>query len=259
MKNEVKTQSKAYMKLDAEMNYYVSEITKAKNLKLLEAAVSGKNVKELPKAQRRELAGYQKNRAKYEKMFAFDEVRRQEYETILSRKENLLIKLDFANRTLAAGNYMTGNKNSKKAMEAALTTWKTAINTLYQDLNIAIVESAEFNADLKKLSGFIADNTNSVGKLIAGNPDFEVIRKEYEKYLEYAEKAKEYQEGIHYGLCSIINKILVLITDIVLLLKKYGGKSKIDEMGKLAAKKIIRQCKGCIKNLMTFQEDILEN
>jgi len=32
-------------------------------------------------------------------------------------------------------------------------------------------------------------------------------------------------------------------TDIVLLLKKYGGKSKIDEMNKLVAKKIIRQCK----------------
>jgi hypothetical protein len=32
-------------------------------------------------------------------------------------------------------------------------------------------------------------------------------------------------------------------TDIILLLKKYGGKSKIDEIGKLAAKKIIRQCK----------------
>lgn len=217
MKKEVKKQSKAYMKLDAEMNYYVAEITKAKNLKLLEAAVSGKNIKELPRAQRRELAGYQKKRAKYEKMFAFDEVRRQEYETILSRKENLLIKLDFCNRTLAAGNYMTGTKNSKKAMDAALTTWKTAINTLYQDLNIAIAESTEFNDDLKKISGFIADNTNSVGKLIAGNPDFEVIRKEYEKYLEYAEKAQEYQEGIHNGLCSIKNKILELIPDKVLL------------------------------------------
>jgi hypothetical protein len=217
MKKEVEKQSKAYMKLDAEMNYYVAEITKAKNLKLLEATVAGKNVKELDKAQRRELAEYQKNRAKYEKMFGFDEVKKQEYETMMAKKETLLIELDFVNRTLAAGKYMTGSKNSKAAMEKALKDWKTSIDSLYQDLNKAIAESGAFSSDLKKLSGLIADNTNSVGKLIAGNPDFEVIRKEYEKYLEFAEKAQEYQEGINSGLCSIKNKILELIPDKVLL------------------------------------------
>jgi len=213
IKKDVNKQTKAYSKLDAEMNYYVAEITQAKNMKLLEASVAGKNIKELPKAQRREIAEYQKNRAKYEKMFSFDEVRRQEMETLISRKENLLVQLEFYNRTLAAGKYLT----KKGEMNTALKTWKDAITTLYQDLSIAITESAGYKGDLKNLSEFIADNTNQVGKLIAGNPDFEVIRKEYEKYLEYAEKAQEYQDGIHNGLCSIKNKILELIPDKVLL------------------------------------------
>ena len=213
IKKDVNKQTKAYSKLDAEMNYYVAEITQAKNMKLLEASVAGKNIKELPKAQRREIAEYQKNRAKYEKMFSFDEVRRQEMETLIARKENLMVQLDFYNRTLAAGKYLT----KKGEMNTALKTWKDAIVILYQDLSIAITESAGYKGHLKKLSEFIADNTNQVGKLIAGNPDFEVIRKEYEKYLEYAEKAQEYQDGIHNGLCSIKNKILELIPDKVLL------------------------------------------
>ena len=213
LEEDVKKQVKAYAKLNTEMNYYTKQITEAKNLKALEAIVASKPVEELTKAQRRELAKYQQNREKYEKMYGFGETKREEYEKLVNKKENLLITLEFLRTTLYAEKYLRKETNMTKA----LTDWQGYMNSVYTDISECITNSGTYKGDLDKLRILIAENANNISKLLSGMPEFEGIKAEYEKYMEQCEKAYEYQESIHNTLGEIKNKFIELIPDKALL------------------------------------------
>ncbi len=210
---EVTAQEQAYLKLDKEMNYFMKEIEHAKNLKLLEAAAGGKTASELTKQQRKEIAEYQKNREKYEKMFAFGETRREEYEKILSKKEKIVLELNFFKTTLTAGTYIT----KQEQMQILLNNWDLDIGRVYYFLSTAIKNSNDYKKDLDKLRGLVLDNGNNISKLTAGKSEFEDLKKFYDKYLEQCEKAYDIQEGIANALGEIKEKFKELIPDASLL------------------------------------------
>lgn len=210
---EVTAQEQAYLKLDKEMNYFMKEIEHAKNLKLLEAAAGGKTASELTKQQRKEIAEYQKNREKYEKMFAFGETRREEYEKILSKKEKIVLELNFFKTTLTSGTYMT----KQEEMQKLLNNWDLDIGRVYYSLSTAIKNSNDYKKDLDKLRGLVFDNGNNISKLTAGKSEFEDLKKFYDKYLEQCEKAYDIQEGIANALGEIKEKFKELIPDASLL------------------------------------------
>lgn len=210
---EVTAQEHAYMKLDKEMNYFMKEIEHAKNLKLLEAAAGGKNPEDLTKRQRKEIAEYQKNREKYEKMFAFGETRRDEYEKILTKKENLVTTLNFYKTTLTAGTYLT----KKEEMQKLLNNWDLDIGRVYAFISDAIKKGNSYKKDLETLRELVLDNGNNISKLTAGKSEFEGIKKDYDKYLENCDKAFEIQEGVCNALVEIKQKFIELIPDASLL------------------------------------------
>jgi tetratricopeptide (TPR) repeat protein len=210
---EVTAQEHAYLKLDKEMNYFMKEIEHAKNLKLLEAAAGGKNASELTKQQRKEIAEFQKNREKYEKMFAFGETRRDEYEQIMNKKEKLVMELNFFKETITAGTYM--KKHTE--MQTLLNNWDKNMVNVYSFLTTAITNSGDYKKALDELRGLVADNGNNISKLTAGKSEFEDLKKEYDKYLEQCDKAYEIQESVHNALGEIKEKFKELIPDASLL------------------------------------------
>ena len=210
---EVTRQEHAYAKLDKEMNYFMKEIEHAKNLKLLEAAAGGKNASELTKTQRKEIAEFQKNREKYEKMFAFGETRRDEYEKVITKKEKLVMDLNFFKETLTSGTYM--KKHTE--MQKLLNNWDLDIGRIYSFLTTAITNSSGYKKALDDLRGLALDNGNNISKLTAGKSEFEDLKKEYDKYLEQCDKAFEIQEGVHNALGEIKEKFKELIPDASLL------------------------------------------
>lgn len=213
--NEVNAQQKAYQELNKEYNYYAKEIERAKNLKSLEAAVANKNVSELTKFQRKEIAEYQKNREKYEKMFAFSDTRRNEYEELVNKKEKIIDKLNFYKTTLTVGS-VYASKN-KKDMQQNLDDWEKAITNVYKNISEAIEECGSYKKDLDKLRELVANNGNIIDGLVAGMSEFEDIKKIYVKFLENAEKAYEIQEGVGNALNEIKANFIKLIPNSSLL------------------------------------------
>ena len=212
---EVNAQQKAYQELNKEYNYYAKEIERAKNLKALEAAVANKNVSELTKFQRKEIAEYQKNREKYEKMFAFSDTRRNEYEELVNKKEKIIDTLNFYKTTLTVGSVYT-SKN-KKVMQEKLDDWDREITDVYKNISAAIEESGTYKTDLNKLRELVANNGNIIDGLVAGMSEFEDIKKIYVKFLENAEKAYEIQEGVGNALKEVKANFIKLIPNSSLL------------------------------------------
>jgi hypothetical protein len=213
--NEVNAQQKAYQELNKEYNYYAKEIERAKNLKALEAAVANKNVNELTRFQRKEIAEYQKNREKYEKMFAFSDTRRNEYEELMNKKEKIIDKLNFYKTTLTVGSVYT-SKN-KKEMQDTLYKWEKAITDVYKNISEAIEESGSYKKELNTLRELVANNGNTIDGLVAGMSEFEDIKKIYVKFLENAEKAYEIQEGVGNALKEVKANFIKLIPNSSLL------------------------------------------
>lgn len=199
-----------YKKLYKELNYYTNKMEKVNQIKILEAKVANKKANDLTKQQRKQLAKYQKNRAKYEKMNAFNQNKRQEYNQLLIKKENLVASLEYMKEALITSLYLGGDRQK---MDKALTEWQGLIKKVYENISQIIEKSKFYKDQIKILCDLVFDNGNNISKLISGMVEFEDIKKEYDKYLENCNKTKDIQELIHNTLNEIKNKFIKLVPD----------------------------------------------